>query len=106
MTRDTREEGSTLSQEDPLEYEMATHSSTLAWKIPWTERRAWQATVHEVAKSQTRLSTHTLKGKVGSSGSDLDTHQAPRRMTERELVLGPTFSIYWLCDLEQVISSL
>ena len=24
-------------QEDPLEEEMATHSSTLAWKIPWTE---------------------------------------------------------------------
>ena len=23
--------------EDPLENEMATHSSTLAWKIPWTE---------------------------------------------------------------------
>ena len=26
-----------LEQEDPLEKEMATHSSTLAWKIPWTE---------------------------------------------------------------------
>ena len=26
-----------LSQEDPLEKEMATHSSTWAWKIPWTE---------------------------------------------------------------------
>ena len=26
-----------LVQEDPLEKEMATHSSTLAWKIPWTE---------------------------------------------------------------------
>ena len=26
-----------LSQEDPLEQEMATHSSILAWKIPWTE---------------------------------------------------------------------
>ena len=26
-------------QEDPLEEEMATHSSTLAWKIPWTEER-------------------------------------------------------------------
>ena len=25
--------------EDPLEKEMATHSSTLAWKIPWTEER-------------------------------------------------------------------
>ena len=26
-----------LGQEDPLEKEMATHSSTLAWRIPWTE---------------------------------------------------------------------
>ena len=26
-----------LGQEDPLEKEMAPHSSTLAWKIPWTE---------------------------------------------------------------------
>ena len=26
-----------LSQEDPLEMEMATHSSTIAWKIPWME---------------------------------------------------------------------
>ena len=26
-----------LSWEDPLEKEMATHSSTLAWKIPWTQ---------------------------------------------------------------------
>ena len=26
-----------LGQEDPLEKGMATHSSTLAWKIPWTE---------------------------------------------------------------------
>ena len=27
----------TLGQEDPLEKEMATHSSTPAWRIPWTE---------------------------------------------------------------------
>ena len=26
-----------LGQEDPLEKEMATHSSALAWEIPWTE---------------------------------------------------------------------
>ena len=26
-----------LGQEDPLEKEMATHSSMLAWKIPWME---------------------------------------------------------------------
>ena len=28
-----------LGQEDPLEKEMATQSSNLAWKIPWTEKR-------------------------------------------------------------------
>ena len=49
-----------LGQEDPLEQEMVTHSSTLAWKIPWTEEPGW-ATVHGVTKSQTQLSTHTAK---------------------------------------------
>ena len=39
----------TLGQEDPLEKEMVTHSSILAWEIPWTEG-AWRATVHEVTK--------------------------------------------------------
>ena len=34
----TRETGvQSLGRKDPLEEEMATHSSTLAWKIPWTE---------------------------------------------------------------------
>ena len=28
-----------LGQEDPLEKEMAAHSSTFAWKISWTEKR-------------------------------------------------------------------
>ena len=46
-----------LSQEDPLEKEMATHSSTLAWKIPWTESLA--GTVHGVTKSWTQLSDFT-----------------------------------------------
>ena len=27
-----------LGREDPLEKEMATHSSSVAWKIPWTEQ--------------------------------------------------------------------
>ena len=42
--------------EDPLEQEMASHSSILAWKIPWTEAPGG-ATVGEVAKSGTRLNT-------------------------------------------------
>ena len=35
--RDKRDAGSTLGWEDPLEKKMATHSSILAGKIPWTE---------------------------------------------------------------------
>ena len=30
-----------LGQEDPLEKKMATHSTILAWKIPWTEEPGW-----------------------------------------------------------------
>ena len=30
-----------LDQEDPLEKEMETHSSTLDWRIPWTEEPGW-----------------------------------------------------------------
>ena len=41
-----------------LEKEMATHSSTLAWRIPM-DRGAWRATVHEVSKSQTWLRVFT-----------------------------------------------
>ena len=44
-----------LGWEDPLEEGMATHSSIIAWRIPM-DKRAWQATVHGVAKSQTGLS--------------------------------------------------
>ena len=47
-----------LGWEDPLEKEMVTHSSTLAWKIPWTEKPG-RLTVHGVAKSLTRLSDFT-----------------------------------------------
>ena len=35
---DIRDSGSVPGQEDPLEKEMATHSSILAWRIPWTEK--------------------------------------------------------------------
>ena len=46
-----------LGWKDPLEKGMSTHSSILAWKIPWTGG-AWWATVHKVAKSQTWLSNY------------------------------------------------
>ena len=42
-----------LGGEDPLEEGMATHSSTLAWRIPWTEEAG-------VAKRQDARETHIL----------------------------------------------
>ena len=45
-----------LVWEDPLEKEMATHSSVLAWRIPWIEEADRLHTVHRVAKGQTGLS--------------------------------------------------
>ena len=48
-----------LGREDTLEEEMATHSSILAWRIPWT-RSLVGYTAHGVAKSQTRLSDFTF----------------------------------------------
>ena len=46
-----------LGREDPLEKEMAVHSSTIAWKIPWTEE---PGRLHGIAKSQTQLSNFSL----------------------------------------------
>ena len=43
-----------VGQEDHLEKEMETHSSILAWKIPWTEG-GWWAAVCKVIKRQTQL---------------------------------------------------
>ena len=45
-----------LGQEDPLEKGMATHSSILAWEIPWTEEPGGLHIIHGIAKSQTQLS--------------------------------------------------
>ena len=45
-----------LSQKDPTEKELATHSSILAWRILWTEKSGELATVHGITKSWTRLS--------------------------------------------------
>ena len=44
-----------MGWEDPLEKEIATHSSILAWEIP-LDRETERATVHGVTKSQTQVS--------------------------------------------------
>ena len=105
-----------LSQEDPLEEGMATHSSILAWRIPWTEEPEGLM-VHKVPKSWTRpkwLSLHTIfykyfsgyletwgiaffwyietimTGKYGRHGITLLLTQKSRLMAMSSPVLGPT----------------
>ena len=48
-----------LGQEDPLEKETATHSSILAWKVPWREEPGWLLSM-ESQKSRARLSDFTI----------------------------------------------
>ena len=72
-----------LGLEDPLEWEMATHSSILAWEIPWTEEPG-RLHVYGVARSRTWLSAHThtylcprhsaFVFKVGKSGYCIMQH--------------------------------
>ena len=49
-----------LGREDLLQEEMATHSSILTWRIPWTEEPALSGTVCGIAKSRTQLSDFTF----------------------------------------------
>ena len=55
--RETRVQS--LGREDPLEKETSIHSSTISWKIPWTEEPGRLHVVHGVTKSRTRLSDFT-----------------------------------------------
>ena len=51
-----------LGREDSLEKEMATHSSTLVWKSPWTEEPGGLQSVGSQSQAQLSDSTKTVMG--------------------------------------------
>ena len=55
---------------------MAPHSSTLAWKIPWTEEPDGLQSVHEVVKSRTRLSDFTFTFCFHALEKEMATHSS------------------------------
>ena len=59
-----------LGREDPLEKELANHSTILTWKILWTEE-PWQPTAHGVPKGWTRLSDFTFTFFPVSRGTEI-----------------------------------
>ena len=60
-----------LGQKDPLEKGTTTHSSSLAWKIPWMEEPG-----HEVAKSRTRLRDFTFTFHFHSLEKEMATYSS------------------------------
>ena len=79
-----------LGHEDPLEEDIATHSSILAGRIPM-DRGAWRPTAHGVATSRTRLSvrvaanSHSGRAEAGTQRKawEQPTHQQPSRSAGR-----------------------
>ena len=69
-----------LSWEDPLEKGMATHSNTLAWRIPWTEESGGVYSPWGGCKESdtTEQLTHTPKGHTGSRVSVQKNMSVPR----------------------------
>ena len=55
---------------------MAPHSSTLAWKTPWTEEPGRLHAVHGVTRSQTRLSDFTFTFHFPALDKEMATHSS------------------------------
>ena len=64
---DVRNTGSIPGSEDPPDKGMATHSSILAWRIPWTEEPGGLAVVRGVTQSQTQLKQLSTHSRTGSN---------------------------------------
>ena len=62
-----------LGWKDPLEKEMATHSSILAWRIPWTEE---PGILYGVMKSWIRLSDFTFTFHFHALEKEMATHSS------------------------------
>ncbi|MES6394556.1 hypothetical protein U6W89_12005 [Cutibacterium acnes] len=79
-----------LGQEDPLEKEMATHSSTLAWRIPWMEEPGGLQSMG--SQSQTQLSdfshTHSLTPMDRSSKQKInkETQVSNDTLDEKDII--------------------
>ena len=63
-----------LGWEDPLEMEITTHSSIIAWEISWTEKMNWLQSM-ELQKSQTQHSDVTLDFHFRGSSEHINGHQ-------------------------------
>ena len=108
-----------LDQEDPLEEEMAAHSSILEWRIPWTEEpgrlqsMGWQrvgsdSTAHvknkqaqkegKQASGQRVVRKHGMFKKWDGWGKDCDRIQDWQQRSSLRACVLSCFSCVWLCN--------
>ena len=52
-----------MGQKDPLEKDMANHSSVLAWRIPWTEEPGRPQSIGHKELDMTEMTEHMTRGK-------------------------------------------
>ena len=71
-----------LGQEDPLEKEMDTHSSILAWKIPWTEEPGGLQSMksQKVLDTTERLTYSSVQFSYSVMSNSLQSHGLPTRL--------------------------
>ena len=79
-----------MDQEDPLEEGIITHSSILAWRIPM-DRGAWPITVHELAKSQTRLKRLSMHSTILPTKHNIPK-RVPAHIVQVKILLPPLTS--------------
>ena len=78
-----------LGRADPLEKEMATHSSILAWEIPWTEEPCGLQSTR-LPKSQTQFSDQPTKSIDFENGP----YQTKKNLMEQEISGKVNFQIF------------
>ena len=74
-----------LGWEDPLEKEMATHSSILAWKIPWTEEPGGLQSMGSWESDTTKQLTRSLSVPLEATGKESDSPHSPPPRTPAAL---------------------
>ena len=86
-----------LGREDPLEKEMAVHSSILAWRLPWTEEAGGLQSVGSQESDTTkRLNQHKRLGRLQAASVSGLTRSSGPALSPPKLTLGshqPTSSL-------------
>ena len=98
--QETQETGvQSLGREEPLEEEIATHSSILSCLENSMDREVWHATVHRVPNSQTWLSIHAMDVKYEKGDPDMLSFQNASEHVAQRLAQGRHLNTLELIEL-------